>query len=91
MKKKMKLIPMESLSLRRRDVLHVMDNVVGHGVKLGRQVQFIKDSAQFPNCKWSSISSLFTAHCYANEVSRHTNPSRQENPHLPIILQNGKS
>ena len=23
----------------------------------------------------SSISSLFTAHCYANEVSRHTNPS----------------
>ena len=23
----------------------------------------------------SSISSLFTAHCYANVVSRHTNPS----------------
>ena len=23
----------------------------------------------------SSNSSLFTAHCYANEVSRHTNPS----------------
>ena len=23
----------------------------------------------------SSISSLFTAHCYANGVSRHTNPS----------------
>ena len=23
----------------------------------------------------SSISSLFTAHCYANEVSRHANPS----------------
>ena len=23
----------------------------------------------------SSISSLFTAHCYANEVRRHTNPS----------------
>ena len=23
----------------------------------------------------SSISSLFTAHCYVNEVSRHTNPS----------------
>ena len=24
---------------------------------------------------FSSNSSLFTAHCYANEVSRHTNPS----------------
>ena len=31
---------------------HFMDIVVGHGVKLGRQVQFIRDSAQFPNCKW---------------------------------------
>ena len=27
------------------------------------------------NVENSSISSLFTAHCYANEVSRHTNPS----------------
>ena len=26
-------------------------------------------------CDTSSNSSLFTAHCYANEVSRHTNPS----------------
>ena len=29
----------------------------------------------YPHKITSSISSLFTAHCYANEVSRHTNPS----------------
>ena len=34
---------------------HVMHIVVGHGVKLGRQVQFIRDSAQFPNCKWVQV------------------------------------
>ena len=34
---------------------HFMDIVVGHGVKLGRQVQFIRDSAQFPNCKWVQV------------------------------------
>ena len=30
---------------------HKMDVVIGHGAKLGRQVQFIKDSAQFHSCK----------------------------------------
>ena len=34
---------------------HFMDIVVGHGVKLGRQVQFIRESAQFPNCKWVQV------------------------------------
>ena len=34
---------------------HFMDIVVGHGVKLGRQVQFIRDSAQFSNCKWVQV------------------------------------
>ena len=34
---------------------HRMDIVVGHGVKLGRQVQFIKDSAHFSNCKWVQV------------------------------------
>lgn len=34
---------------------HNMEIVVGHGVKLGRQVQFIKDSARFPNCKWVQV------------------------------------
>ena len=34
---------------------HFMDIVVGHGVKLGRQVQLIRDSAQFSNCKWVQV------------------------------------
>ena len=34
---------------------HFMDIVVGHGVKLGRQVQFLRDSVQFPNCKWVQV------------------------------------
>ena len=34
---------------------HFMDIVVGHGAKLGRQVQFIRGSAQFPNCKWVQV------------------------------------
>ena len=34
---------------------HNMEIVVGHGVKLGRQVQFIRDSARFPNCKWVQV------------------------------------
>ena len=31
---------------------HRMDVVADHGVKLGRQVQFIKNAPQFRNCKW---------------------------------------
>ena len=34
---------------------HSMEIVVGHGVKLGKQVQFIRDSARFPNCKWVQV------------------------------------
>ena len=34
---------------------HEIDVVVGHSVKLGRQVQFIKDSPRFPNCKWVQV------------------------------------
>ena len=34
---------------------HKMDVVIGHGAKLGRQVQFIKGSAQFHNCKWVQV------------------------------------
>ena len=34
---------------------HLMDIVVGHGVKLGRQVQIIRDSPQFSNCKWVQV------------------------------------
>ena len=34
---------------------HAIDVIVGHGVKLGCQVQFIKRQAQFQNCKWVHV------------------------------------
>ena len=45
---------------------HSMDIVVGHGVKLGRQVQFIKDSPQFSNCKWVQV-----VHTAPEDLSRY--------------------
>ena len=44
-----------------------MDIVVGHGVKLGRQIQVIRDSARFPNCKWVQVVHT------APEVKQNTN------------------
>ena len=54
---------------------HVMDIVVGHGVKLGRQVQFIRDSAQSPNCKWVQVvhtapEDLSKYKCYSDPISK---------------------
>ena len=54
---------------------HVMDIVVGHGVKLGRQVQFIRDSPQFPNCKWVQVvhtapEDLSKYKCYTDPISK---------------------
>ena len=54
---------------------HVMDVVVGHGVKLGLQVQFIQDSAQFPNCKWVQMvhtapEDLSRYKCYPDSISK---------------------
>ena len=54
---------------------HVMDIVVGHGVKLGRQVQFIRDSAQFSNCKWVQVvhtapEDLSRYKCYGDPISK---------------------
>ena len=54
---------------------HSMDIVVGHGVKLGRQVQFIRDSAQFPNCKWVQVvhtapEDLSRYKCYSDSISK---------------------
>ena len=34
---------------------HKMDVIVGHGVKLGCQVQFIKRHPNFENCKWVHV------------------------------------
>ena len=54
---------------------HVMDVIVGHGVKLGLQVQFIQDSAQFPNCKWVQMvhtapEDLSRYKCYTDSISK---------------------
>ena len=54
---------------------HVTDIVVGHGVKLGRQVQFIRDSARFPNCKWVQVvhtapEDLSRYKCYSDPISK---------------------
>ena len=34
---------------------HKIDVIVGHGVKLGRQIQCIRKHAQFKNCKWVHV------------------------------------
>ena len=54
---------------------HLMDIVVGHGVKLGRQIQVIRDSARFPNCKWVQVvhtapEDLSRYKCYSDPISK---------------------
>ena len=56
--------PLDWLGVPPKD--HRMDIVVGHGVKLGRQVQFIKDSAHFSNCKWVQV-----VHTAPEDLSRY--------------------
>ena len=45
---------------------HLMDIVVGHGVKLGRQVQIIRDSSQFSDCTWVQM-----VHTAPEDLSRY--------------------
>ena len=52
-----------------------MDIIVGHGVKLGWQVQFFRDSAQFPTCKWVQLvhtapEDLSRYKCYRDPISK---------------------
>ena len=54
---------------------HFIDIVVGHGVKLGRQVQFIRDSPQFSNCKRVQVvhtapEDLSRYKCYSDPISK---------------------
>ena len=56
--------PLDWLGVPPKD--HRMDIVVGHGVKLGRQVQFIKDFAHFSNCKWVQV-----VHTAPEDLSRY--------------------
>ena len=45
--------PLDWLSFPPRE--HRIDVIIGHSVKLGRQGQVIRDSAQQPNCKWIQV------------------------------------
>ena len=45
---------------------HLMDIIVGHGVKLGRQVQIIRDSSQFSDCTWVQM-----VHTAPEDLSGH--------------------
>ena len=59
---------------------HRMDVVVGHGVKLGRQVHFIKCAPQFRNCKW--VHTVHTAPEDLGKYKDYKNPaSRGEQKH----------
>ena len=62
---------------------HLMDIVVGHGVKLGRQVQFIRESARFPNCKWVQVvhtapEDLSRYKCYSDPISKGETKHKSE-------------
>ncbi|XP_015771899.1 PREDICTED: uncharacterized protein LOC107350190 [Acropora digitifera] len=59
---------------------HRMDVVIGHGVKLGRQVQAIKCFPQFRNCKW--VQTVHTAPEDLGKYKGYENPtSRGEQKH----------
>ena len=59
---------------------HRMDVVVGHGVKLGRQIQFIKCFPKFQNCKW--VHTVHTAPEDLGKYKGYKNPaSRGEQKH----------
>ncbi|XP_068688597.1 uncharacterized protein [Montipora foliosa] len=59
---------------------HTIDVVVGHGVKLGRQVNIIKRSPQFQNCKW--VHMVHTAPEDLSKYKGYDNPtSRGEQKH----------
>ena len=54
---------------------HFVDFRVGQGVKLGRQVQFIRDSPQFSNCKWVQV-----VHTAPEDLSRYKCYSADSDP-----------
>ena len=59
---------------------HVMDVVVGHGVKLGRQGQVMRNFAQFPNFKWVQV--VHTVPEDLSKYKRYADPiSRGETKH----------
>ena len=59
---------------------HKIDVIVGHGVKLGCQVQFIKEHTHFQNCKWVHV--VHTAPEDLSKYKGYSSPiSRGEEKH----------
>ena len=56
--------PLDWLNVPPQDLS--MDVVIGHGVKLGRQVQIIRGSARFHSCKWIQV-----VHTAPEDLSRY--------------------
>ena len=70
--------PLDWLSFPPKDL--DIDVVVGHGVKLGRQGQVIRDSDHFPNCKWVQV--VHTAPEDLSKYKRYADPiSKGERKH----------
>ena len=77
-KKRPAFDPLDWLSFPPQDLS--MDIVVGHGVKLGRQGQIIRDSSRFHNCKWVQV--VHTAPEDLSKFKRYADPiSKGERKH----------
>ena len=70
--------PLEWLNFPPTDL--VIDVIIGHGKKLGRQVQGIRKLAEFKNCKWVQV--VHTAPEDLGKFKDYTNPtSKGERKH----------
>ncbi|XP_074624522.1 uncharacterized protein LOC141882471 [Acropora palmata] len=69
-KKRVGVEPLLWLSKPPQD--HKIDVIVGHGVKLGCQVQFVKEQMQFQNCKWVQV--VHTAPEDLSKYKGYSNP-----------------
>ena len=70
--------PLEWLNFPPNDL--VIDVIIGHGKKLGRQVQGIRKLAEFKNCKWVQV--VHTAPEDLGKFKDYTNPtSKGERKH----------
>ena len=77
-RKRVGVEPLLWLSNPPRD--HKIDVIVGHGVTLGCQVQFVKEHTQFQNCKWVHV--VHTAPEYLGKYKGYCSPiSRGEKKH----------
>ena len=70
--------PLDWLNFPPKDL--IIDVIIGHGKKLGRQVQGIRNFAQFKNCKWVQV--VHTAPEDLGKFKDYTNPtSKGERKH----------